>query len=60
MHTQDIMDLRERVLLVGVEVKSIADSKASRKNRYSISDSLEELARLADTAGLKVTQPMLA
>jgi hypothetical protein len=41
---------KERVYLVGVNVKSEQKSKYS----YTIEESLEELGRLADTAGLKV------
>lgn len=41
---------QERVYLVGVMVKSEQRSKYA----YNVHESLEELGRLADTAGLKV------
>eukprot|EP00200_Dunaliella_tertiolecta_P002918 CAMPEP_0202349620 /NCGR_PEP_ID=MMETSP1126-20121109/7035_1 /ASSEMBLY_ACC=CAM_ASM_000457 /TAXON_ID=3047 /ORGANISM="Dunaliella tertiolecta, Strain CCMP1320" /LENGTH=567 /DNA_ID=CAMNT_0048941459 /DNA_START=1727 /DNA_END=3430 /DNA_ORIENTATION=- len=51
--TEDLQDTRERVYLVGVELKS--QSGSSKKGaKYNIHDSLEELARLANTANLKV------
>jgi len=44
---------RERGFLVGAELKS-ARSLAGAAPRFSIEDSLEELAALADTAGIEV------
>lgn len=41
---------RERCFLVGVQLK-----KQRSKHGYSVQESLEELGRLADTAGLEVT-----
>jgi len=55
--TEDLQDTRERVYLVGVELKS--QSGSSKKGaKYNIHDSLEELARLANTANLKVCGPV--
>jgi hypothetical protein len=41
---------RERCFLVGVQLK-----KRAGKHGYGVQESLEELGRLADTAGLEVT-----
>lgn len=52
MHVQDFWSIeKERVYLVGVNVKSESRSRYS----YNVHESLEELGRLADTAGLKVS-----
>ncbi len=48
-------DERERVFLVGVELRSSSHERASTSASYTITDSLEELGRLADTAGLRVS-----
>lgn len=45
---------RERGLLVGIEFKNDANSNDSTCARWSVEDSLEELAQLARTAGVEV------
>lgn len=47
------VDLRERVYLVGAGLKRESNARSSSES-YSIEESLEELGRLADTAGLNV------
>ncbi|KAG1664050.1 hypothetical protein FOA52_010470 [Chlamydomonas sp. UWO 241] len=49
-----VEDGREKVYLVGVTLKGAASGKASYGASYGIEESLEELGRLSDTAGLKV------
>lgn len=47
-------DRKERVFLVGAALKSEKPSGKGKNTGYGISESLEELGRLADTAGLEV------
>ncbi len=51
-------DGREKVYLVGASLKSEGSSgRSGDGSSYGIEESLEELGRLADTAGCKVGSP---
>jgi GTP-binding protein HflX len=53
-HADSESDRKERVFLVGAALKSEKPSGKGKNTGYGIAESLEELARLADTAGLEV------
>ncbi len=53
--TEDALDTREKCVLVGVNLTS---QRFSDARLFGLEDSLDELARLADTAGMRVVGTM--